>query len=444
MTIKEQRVCIAGNGPNAYLAATLLLKHGLQVTLIDSHHDMSTGMKLLKKFVLKNREKRRDLYLQGIPIANSDDSSVMPIETRRIGGLTNLWGGVFFPPHLPYYKDKYSMDISDFEEVISFFSGNMFLERSNAHNWNEIVTEEKVMAKSEVIHLIPQVALNKHGNVWNAAEICGQLFHENLTKINGTLVQVRTNKENLIVLIRLNDKFEEVAFDRLFLACGPIGNAKIIANSMSESAKINLVDSGVSYHLTFSLKAGSRLLSEMKPEKCGFYFRNHSLKGYYQYYGFSEELIESLRSSAVREMFRFLNNLTRNRLGLVMLFRNDTDSKYITLTKSNDSIHLVEAGGSNSKTTFDIFWNISKALFFQKIFVAPFFLRGRAGEGAHSAGPNIIELKSSNPNDVLTKELGERIHLLGMSLEDRVLAGPVTFLSLVLTLKRIKALLNNV
>ena len=67
----------------------------------------------------------------------------------------------------------------------------------------------------------------------------------------------------------------------------------------------------------------------------------------------------------------------------------------------------------------------------------------KIGEGAHSAGPNISELKNANTNDVLIKELEERIHLLGMSLDDRVLAGPVTFLSLVLTLKRLKALLNN-
>jgi NADPH-dependent 2,4-dienoyl-CoA reductase/sulfur reductase-like enzyme len=43
MTIKKEQVCIAGNGPNAYLAARIFLEHGVEVTLIYSHHDMSQG-----------------------------------------------------------------------------------------------------------------------------------------------------------------------------------------------------------------------------------------------------------------------------------------------------------------------------------------------------------------------------------------------------------------
>ena len=444
MTKKKEQVCIAGNGPNAYLAARIFLEHGVEVTLIDSHHDMSQGTKLFKKFVLKNRKKRKELYSQGIPISNHDDSSVMPIETRRAGGLTNLWGGVFFPPFLPYYKEKYSLGITDFEEALGYFSADMFFEQGNAQNWNDIATQEIVMSKSKVIHLTPQVALNKQGDLWNSAELFDHLAHENLTKLNGTLVQVLPKKENVNVLIRLNDNFEELTFNRLFLACGPIGNAKILANSMSESAKISLVDSGVSYHLTLSLKSRPRILSEMRPEKCGFYFGNHSLEGYYQYYGFSKEMIESLKYPALRGLARFLNKITRNRLGLIILFKNDKDSKFIEVNRLNGSLYLGEGGRSNPKTTFKVFWNICKSLFFKGIIVAPFFLRGRAGEGAHSAGPNIGELKSTNTNDALIKDLEERIHLLGMSLDDRVLAGPVTFLSLVLTLKRLKALLNDV
>jgi hypothetical protein len=168
------------------------------------------------------------------------------------------------------------------------------------------------------------------------------------------------------------------------------------------------------------------------------------LEGYYQYYGFSKEMIESLKYPALRGLARFLNKITRNRLGLIILFKNDKDSKFIEVNRLNGSLYLGEGGRSNPKTTFKVFWNICKSLFFKGIIVAPFFLRGRAGEGAHSAGPNIGELKSTNTNDALIKDLEERIHLLGMSLDDRVLAGPVTFLSLVLTLKRLKALLNDV
>lgn len=443
MSIKKERVCIAGNGPNAYLAARIFLENGLEVTLIDSHHDMSKGTKLLKKFVLKNRQKRKELYSQGIPISNHEDSLVMPIETRSAGGLTNLWGGVFFPPFLPYYKEKYSLEISDFEEVLGYFSGDILFERSNAQDWNNLVTKETIMSKSKVIHLTPQIALNKEGDLWSAAKLFEQLTDEKLNQLNGTLMQVLPNKDNLNVLIRLNDKFQELTFDRLFLACGPIGNAKILANSMSESAKIYLADSGVSYHLTLALRARPQILSQMRPEKCGFYFGNHALEGYYQYYGFSKELIDSLKYSALRRLARLLNEITRNRLGLIILFKNDRDSKFIELNRLNDSLYLGEGGRSNAKATFKVFWNISKSLFFKGVIVSPFFLRGSAGEGAHSAGPNISELKSANSDDALIKELEERIHLLGMSLDDRVLAGPVTFLSLVLTLKRLKALLNN-
>jgi hypothetical protein len=443
MTTVTKEVCIVGNGPNAYLAARVLLEHGIKVTLIDSHRDTSAGTSLFKKFVLKKREQKGDLYAQGIPIASKTKGSVMPIETRRAGGLTNLWGGMFFPPYLPYYKEKFSIDNLDFEEAVRYFSENLFFERSGAQNWNELVTKELLLTEDKVIHLTPQIALNEKGDIWNSNSLFEQLSHKNLTRINGTLVRISPNKDNLILRIRLDNSFNEFESNNLLLASGPIGNAKIIANSMGDSGKINLADSGVSYHLTISLKSQPHIQNEMRSEKCGFYFRNGSLRGYYQHYYFSKELIGSIKYPIVRSLARIANTLSGDRLGLVMIFRNDIDSNFIEITKSKEMLHLAERRRSNVKNNLGIFWNISKSIFFKGIIVLPLFLRGGAGEGAHTAGPNLDELKKANPGEALLEELGNRIHLLGMSCDDRVLAGPVTYLSFVLTLRKLEALLSD-
>lgn len=77
-----------------------------------------------------------------------------------------------------------------------------------------------------------------------------------------------------------------------------------------------------------------------------------------------------------------------------------------------------------------------------KIFVSPIKFFGRVGEGAHLAGPDFSELKKQY-NDDLLSQINVRVHPLGMSISDRVLAGPITYLGMVLTKKYVDKFLNG-
>lgn len=425
-------ICVAGNGPNAFLATSMLLQRGSKVVLIDSNEDFSTNKNILNKLILKNRDEKKSLYLQGIPIMHDKKSNTSPIETRASGGLTNFWGGVFFPPYLPLYTREHNIVQEDFDEITGFFSRYCTYENESTQVWNQVVGKMLDESSVGILELLPQIMKSRDGSIWNSNQLWKVLRHENLEIRKGTLLKFQPG-DRISLNVRINDNQQVIYCDQLFLACGPIGNAKIIANSMSDGSRVELADSGVTYWLTFSFRKPKHFHQIMHAQKCGFVFKNHDVEGYYQHYPFSVELINSLKYPFLRTLITVLNRFFGQRFGLLMIFQNDVDSRSILVSKEADNLILSRQGRHKVWIAAKIYIKLLKVFRESGIVLTPLFFIGNAGEGAHSAGPELEKLRNANPNELIPQEIGNRIHLLGMSSTNRVLAGPITHLSLVLT-----------
>ena len=428
-----RHICIIGNGPNSLLATKLLLDKGLHVTIVDSDEDFSKSSTLLHKLVLKNRINKRDLYLQGIPLRNHSQSEISPVETKKSGGLTNFWGGVFFPPYLDFYARTIGLKESDFDKVLDCFSGEISLRPTEAQYWNSSLNVSDNKKGSWILELAPQIACNSDGSIWNVSKLWEKMKHERLEVISGTVIRIVAQPEKLVLKIRKNETNIEISCEQLFLAGGPIGNAKLLLNSVEKAGKLRILDSGVTYHLTLHWKSKKALPHDMRAVRCGFVFRKNRLASYYQHYDFSEELLNSLKYAFLRKTATRCNKLLGNRLGLLMFFQNDEDSPSIEISRVLESFKVNPHGRRKLGTLIYGLTKLTKTFFKKRILITPMFLLGKAGDGSHSAGPRQDELEVFIKDDYFGQEIGRRVHLLGMSRAQRVFAGPVTYLSLVLT-----------
>ena len=435
--------CVVGNGPNAYLATSILLHNGKEVLLIDSDKDYSKGSNLLSKLVLKDRTIKKSLYAQGIPINHAEKSRIHPVETKKAGGLTNFWGGMFFPPYIPYYFQKHQLQQVHFDEILDLFLTETSSFKNETQNWNSTYIGVQDKDISKLIELEPQILTSQADEIWNVSRLFEKLDHSRLHRLDGTCTRIIAQSDSVEMETRLNNKISRVRAKQVLLACGPIGNAKLLANSMQNDTVIELQDSSVSYCITVATSKSAFMPNQMRAEKCGFLLEEGRLQAYYQYYRFSEDLIQALRFKFVRRSIAIINSVLGNRLGLLMIFQNDENSRRIVIRKREEGIELKSGPRRAFWRRLRILLKLMKNITSRGLFFPTIFFSGKPGDGAHSAGPDIEELRKLNNKEQLVQEIGVRVHLLGMSATNRVFAGPVTQLSLALTKMKVENLLDD-
>jgi hypothetical protein len=438
MPKNSRNICVIGTGPNSLVATKMLLANNFRVTVIDPSDDKIQGSELRRKFILKKRKNDESLFTFGTPLSNASKSQLFPIETRSFGGLTNLWGGVFFPPYLEYYEDKHRLTMEDFNELLELCRPGLKINETDAQKWNENLAHD-ASKEMEVLKLEPQLALNEDGKLWRAADSWQFVRSKNLRILKGVALSILRKDTCCGVKVRINStSSKEFYFDHVFLGCGPIGNAKLILNSGLGFDEAILPDSGVSYHLTWRKNKVDRMPIIMQPDRCGFVLKGKIPHYYFQHYPFSVEMIESLRFSPVRFLAHAFSLILRNRIGLLMVFRNDLDSRSVKISFKKGEMYISELGASKTRGNKHAIIIEKRRLRNEGIRLLPIWFNGKAGEGVHSAGP-VNYLKNGESYDLASNtNLNKNVHFLGMSATNKVFAGPVTYLSMTLSKKLVE------
>jgi len=412
---------VVGTGPSAVIATIRLLDSGQSVTVIDPSQIQSATKKLEKKFVLKDRNTKNFVYQDESPIAHVESRGVSAVESRSLGGLSNIWGGVFCPAFGTYFESEHGITKKTYERVIKILHGNLRVEGEETLDWKNLVLSAQEEPK--LVQFKPQLARDKSGEIWSAVKFWESFSHPRLNLMSGIVVSYSESEEQVNLIVWNGKQLIDSECDYLFLAAGPVGNAKIVINSEKDREVVALQDSRVTYFPLLSLNSCNRPSSIMQPEKVGVRLKSEGPDFYFQAYELSDQLISSLRFTSMQVFIKAVNKLMRYRFKLIMVFFNGQNSKELLLEKNGSSLTL-----SRSKKALipqeGVFKRLSLYLWrHHKELLMPIGLKGKVGEGAHLAGPGRIPRK--------------RVKLLGMSVSKEVLAGPVTFLSMALTLNEL-------
>jgi hypothetical protein len=413
------KLVLAGMGPTAVIATKMLLQLGHEVSVIDSSSIKNETNLFLSKAILKDRETKRHIYLNASPIPHEEGRGVSILETRSRGGLSNIWGGVFLPSLGDYFEKEHKINRETYYRVLKELECSLVVEPFPILDWRSDGYSELLESDS----MQPRMALDKMGEIWSADNFWSSFSHPNLRIISGVLQKFEVRGATVFSQIVGDTTVETIDSDFLFLACGPIGNAKIILNSENHNSHLELRDSAVIYFPVIDLKKRLKPEIKMRPEKVGATLTQGQPKIFWQVYELSEQLISSLRSMSLRSLIRVINKIIGYRLNLLMVFLNSENSNQLKLEKNKDVIYLSQEKRMKRVKPREFLKLWRKILWSEYKLIIPMWMKGKTGEGAHLSGDGSLSF--------------ERVKPLGMSISKEVLAGPVTFLSMALTLQAI-------
>lgn len=418
---------IVGTGPSALVAVLDLLNRGHIVTIIEPSNLRNGKRPYQRRLILKDRKEKNHVYGDGPPIYHESITGIFPLETRSFGGLSNIWGGVFFPSFRSYYW-KQGLGEHHYSKVEKSLESFLKIEKSSISEW-DLEGWQLSREKTQLRFYSPQLALNNLGEIWSANEAWSHLLSQKQANlISGVVLKFREHIDLVEVTIKANHETFTEVFDVLLIGAGPIGNAKIVLNSLPNINEIRLEDSSVSYSLGLKLTR-STVSEKMRPLRCGFETLNGHPTAYFQIYDLSEQLLKSLRFRTLQVIAKAFNILVGNSVRIVMSFANGDCSNGLSIKRVEECIRIekVEKEGKSSQK-----FMIRRLFYFllkEKILLLPLSIKAKVGDGAHLAGGPYV--------------LGKRVRAIGMSGTSRVYAGPVTFLAMALTLKIIEEVEEN-
>jgi hypothetical protein len=372
------------------------------------------------QLLLKDRYSKPYLYKPGPGMRPLSQIRTSVYEISRIGGLTEIWGGVMLPNH-------------PFEECINNSSrasvkslSEEILTRRGYRGRYSLITKYLESQKPEAISSmdIPLFQANNRPEIWSARnDLIEILKHPSISRFGPALKLINKGSKTQVLYYEspTNSKLSP-EYDWIFVAAGPIGDAKLILDSYEKLRAIEIKDTNVVYSLRFS-RHKHRNFEQLIPVTIRAYFSS-TYTAYSQEYLLSNQLISSLRFKSLQKLFVFLSPLIRNWITVDMNFFPQRESEPMTISRVEDQI--VIKSGKNSKLC--VFKALSQRKF--KTFSRRIGIRPHVGSGQHSGS-----FVTNNFEGAVVMSDGKilipRASFVGASSLSALPTGPITLVAMV-------------
>lgn len=418
MQKRSLSICVIGTGPTALTAVKKLEGLNVRISIIDCSKMNNKGYSHKKKLIVKNRNEKSWVYEAGSPIQHEKNPKLNVLESGSKGGLSNIWGGVFFPQLfekevIPPYSFKTNKEFEEFCDIKLCMDFKKL-------NLKEFRTE-KLREDINITYFKPPIAKEKKiPTTWSSFDKWTKIKGK-INYIYGVANSIKRHGKYTSVEIESNHKKFNKSFDHVFLACGPVGNAKIICNSINE--RIEVLDSSTYYLFSLGYAKKYNVKEKMWPYQAGYIIKNKKIICYFQNYQVAQEMIDSFKYHKIlRCLIKILKNI-KIEIRVSMIFLNSINSEKISILRKEAKLLLDTSKGIPTKKLL-IYRNISNFMRKSGYFSLPIFIKTKTGEGAHQAGTFI----KGHQESYLDKFNGlTNTHLLGMSQLETLYGGPVTY-----------------
>jgi hypothetical protein len=429
-----KHILIVGAGPSAYVSTLTCLELDLEVSVLNPQIEQWTSYKesnLLKKLILKRRNNT-SLFKTPTNLRSIESNEVDIFENFHFGGLSELWGGVFLPP-LSSKEFLVEHTKAELDKAIDFIQDQIVIDGQKSEVYQSYRIRNLHNKKIKSKPPIAKSTINGEKN-WSAKESFSKINSKKLNYIDGYLESVKQKDKDKVEVCYRNSSGDKHCgeFDKVFLATGVFGTARILLENIMEINEIEVSDSKVSYGigLFFGRKAESKKRKLMSPYLIEAHGEaNGEARKFAQVYEISEELINSIKYRFLRLCVMQANKVFMNRIRLVMIFSSSDVSDSIVIKKYQNKLIASRIKKKNVRQKFDI--DFSKIFLGNKILPFPLKMNLKPGAGVHN-GAFCISIGQKNEK-IQCNQLQNLsdIHILGSASMAKIPAGPIMFSAMV-------------
>lgn len=423
-----KRVLIVGAGPSAYVTALSCLELNLKITIVNpeiDNWDNTKNSNLNQKFILKRRYASSTLYSLPAKISKIMSRRVDIFENFTFGGLSKIWGGVFFPPAMSELNFD-DQTIAKFNKALDFIEERLNIETNNEiyKNFRDPTFPPKMIEDKPVI---AYSNLDSSQN-WSAADLFKSEEFSNVEFIDGYVQSIMQNSHEAVEIVIINKEGEKFysSFNKVFLAAGVFGTARILLENAPGIKNLEIMDSAVSFGFGIDItkKALNTIDKLMTPHKVLVDFEDTGKSRYFaQIYRISIEMIESLKFRRFHKTLFHIFNSIGIRLRLIMIFQPAINSKRILMEKQSDTLIAISAKPKKINK-FQIF---SRLKIYKRASLFPLscFITGKPGAGVHSGA--YVPINKSTHNGIIPLDWANwpDVHVVGSASLPSVPTGPI-------------------
>lgn len=455
------KILVVGSGPSSFATMLNLLKTNHEIYLIDNSEQFEDDFDkciFSENFRNGNRipENTNIFDLQEFNFENDG-----PYPSKIFGGYSNVWGGTLFEPTKSEVELYNSLDI-DILKYFKLIKKNLYTAGCNLNNnlvqINQTKREKMIFSalknfESEISDThFSEICINpanpylnnlnkickdcngimwacRQDTIWTTKSFFNKLINDKrinyITNFKLKSLRETIGNSEVICLVENNNIQQELTFDKVFIAAGPIGTSKIIMNSSDIKAiEVRSCDmlSLPFFKLSFS-KSKDHTFADIFS-----FLKISNTEIFMQIYGYSRNLLKiSLGVVPFIKYLKFLPDIFFSSFGGMFVYFDQNISSSIQLIKNNEKINIKIK--DKSKINKSLINKLSKHLLKSKIiplnFISKKFYFGRSnhmgGQFYHSTN------KTGVSSDRLGRILGfQNVHIIDSSVLPIINVGPIT------------------
>jgi hypothetical protein len=424
----EKNILIIGSGPSAYITALTCLEHNVNITIaspIIDKWENSRNSNLMKKLILKRRFAERNYYKIPNAISEFQAKKIDVFENFNIGGLSNIWGGVFLPPNMAEFRFDSKLK-KDFMDAIEYVERIIPIKNRESVIYKTLFNGERSTISIEESVTLANTEPDKEVN-WSASVLEADTRLKEVRFIDSFVDKIESLADQLVKVKFIDDNKKETfeIFEKVYIGAGVFGTARILLNSLENRLSFKVSDSAVTtcFALKLNRESNKKLKSRMTPESLYLNKSNDGkVQSYAQIYKFSTELIESFKYKPMHKLMIRTFKVLKLNLRLIMFFHPVDSSQKIILSKKDNTL-LAKSWGKHK-----YFAGLIKALdFCFKRGYLPLtpLIKIRPGAGVHSGA--FIKFDSINHQGKIDLNIAEwpNVHVVGSATLPIIPTGPI-------------------
>lgn len=421
-------IAVIGAGPTALISVLELQKLGFDVTIIappEKNYKRNYQISNLTKIVKKDRISKDFIYSKFSKNLEVKQSRTNFLETPAMGGLSNIWGGICFPQSKKEDKLTY-ITSQERKQITSYLIKFLNITNTNSQLWKFF---EHSHSSKRIIKDLPSVAVLE-GNVWNAAPLFKKI--DKLKIIFGEAINIKPYNNQLKITILKRNKLHYKVFDRVFVACGPIGDAKLILNSIPDNSQLEIKDSSTEYHLLFRFSKSKKLATLMVPSECAVFLGDQNqIQAYAQIYPISQQLAESIIFWRSNFFTKYFCKIINKFFVAAIVFYPEIISKSFIVKKTIKGFETYTEKESHKVKQKRKLGKLRQKSF-RELGYRPTHvkMRNKPGSGLHSGAFLFNGIFNYGRCPGAGIEFNN-VHFLGASTLPSIPAGPITFVALI-------------
>lgn len=425
--MSKENIAVIGAGPLALVTVLELQKYTNRITLIyppQNCRKESKKLCLTFKIIQKDRSTKRFAYSKFDASLKVSQKNTNFLETSALGGLSNLWGGVCFPQIKKESSLKY-IDSKEKLEIESYLVKLLNISNSKSQLWQYFTLDKP---PQKILSGLPSIARSKKGT-WSAINQLQKL--KGIKVVEGEVMSIKKMVPKMGIEILIKNHNDIMMFDRIFVACGPIGDAKIVLNSLPKRSRIEIQDSRTEYQLLLKRYKDHQYKKLMIPSKCTYFMKqNGFVRSYVQIYPLSQQLIESLPLIRINRITKKLIKFLSRFLHAAIIFYPTHQSKPFIVEQTRKGFKsytekkpwrrkVIKAKESMSNKDFN-------SIGYKPIFTR---IKNKPGSGVHS-GSFLFKNNFDYGRIPGNKRDFPNLHFVGSSTLPSIPTGPVTLSAL--------------